>query len=696
MAHTLAGRCAAEHPPSRVRQREMVSVMNLRRRPVLGLVLVACLIVVGWWALRSPQTPTASPPASPATHLEQPPPAPAPSAIDEAAATKPASGFATLRGRVIDAATRKAVREFELRFAEWGRTAPDQKVPTAQKFRTDDGRFEWQRLPPGQWSVIAEATGYQRFITDLKLVQGATTPELVVPLVRGYTLRGRVYDQASGAGIASAHIGFHETGKHRFEGEWRLRPRTRSQAGGAFILNGIPPGRITLEVHADNYASRELDVAVDDSTAPLEVALSSGGSIAGRLTAADGATSIAGSASLSLDDGSYSGSSARTNEAGEFSFRNLGPGNYRLTGRGLGGSATRKIALAENERVEGVILALRGGSTIRGTVTGLRPAELKALSINARPHPYTFAADAPASINERGEYELRDVQPGHILLTADVSMRKQLAKAVEVPAGSDINVDIDFPRGARVSGRVTQRGRPVAGAWLEPRPVNLAADRIFNYGASTSATGEYVIEDLEPGEYTIGIDGYKSRPFQVSGDTVFDIDASPQLAGRVLEDNGTVPIAEAQLEVWPADPKSSRIWAFDRSDHYGRFAMAGLEPRDFILTLYKPGYEMFRERIAYVSPLLDMTIRLRRDAGVQVRAHDASTGKPLRKLLATEMLGDRATVKVSVPLDEQGMGYVPSALAGTTLAFWTDGYAPQTVSAWDGDRLDLKFVREQR
>ena len=325
----------------------------------------------------------------------------------------------------------------------------------------------------------------------------------------------------------------------------------------------------------------------------------------------------------------------------------------------------------------------------------MRPAQLKSLSINARPHPYAFAPDAPASINERGEYELRDVQPGPVLLTADVSMRKQLSKAVEVPAGSDITVDLNFPRGARVSGRVTQRGKPVVGAWLEPAPVHLAAE-VFNYGASTSATGEYVIEDLAPGEYTISIDGFKSRPFQVTGDTVFDIDASPQLAGRILEDNGKVPVVEAELHVWPADPTSSRIRAFDRSDNYGRFAMAGLEPRDFVFTVYKPGYEIFRERIVYASPTVDMTIRLSRGVGVQVRAHDSASGKPLQKLSAYEMIGNRNGLQLQVPLDERGVGYMPGGLAGTTVAFWAEGYVTQTVSDWNGESLDLKFVRGRR
>jgi hypothetical protein len=274
-------------------------------------------------------------------------------------------------------------------------------------------------------------------------------------------------------------------------------------------------------------------------------------------------------------------------------------------------------------------------------------------------------------------------------------MRRQLARMIDVPANTDMTVDFDFPRGARISGRVTQRGRPVAGAWLEPRPAEDRED-FYMYGAATSPTGQYVIDDVPPGEYTIWIDGYKSRPFQVAGDTVFDIDASPQLAGRILEDNGKVPIAEAELVVWPVDPKTSKSRAFNVSDSYGRFAMAGLEPRDFVMTVYKPGYAMYRERIAFAAPVLDMTIRLRRDAGVEVRAHDAATGKPLRKLTVSEVRGERPTFQVPVPLDEEGAGYIPGALAGTAVDFWAEGYVTQSVREWDGERLSLKFVRQPR
>jgi hypothetical protein len=661
----------------------------------LGLAVIACL-VVAWWSLRSHEAPVAHAPAAAAT--DQALAAPIRREEPDKAATPPSHpgrALSAFRGRVIDAASREPVREFELRFAEWGRTS-NQQTPGPQKFQTDDGRFEWQQLPPGHWMMIAEAAGYQPFfLQSIELLEGRTTSEVVLPLVRGYALRGRVYDLASNSGIASASITYHPAGEGFYQGNFRLRPSTQSGKDGTFILNGVPPGRVTLDVSAQKYAARELDLTVDDDTAPLEVGLSGGSIISGRLTASDGATSVAGWAGLyrMKSSGSYGGE-GRTNEAGEFSFDSLEPGNYRLVGRGPGGSASREFVIAESERIEGVILALGAGPTIRGTVTGLRPEDLKQLSITLTPEG-EMGLGTEASINERGEYELRNARPGRGRLSADVNMRKQLARMIDVAANADMTVDLDFPRGARVSGRVTQRGRPVAGAWLEPRPVE-PRDDFHMYGARTAATGQYMIDDVPPGEYTIWIDGFKSRPFLVSSDTVFDIDASPQLAGRILEDNGKVPIVEAELAVWPADPKTSKSRALDHSDAYGRFALAGLEPRDFVMTVYKPGYALYRERIAYAAPVLDMTIRLRRDTGVEVRAHDAATGKPLRKLVASEMRGDRPTFQVSVPLDEEGAGYIPGALAGTAIDFWAEGYVTRSVSEWDGERLSLMFVREQR
>jgi hypothetical protein len=200
------------------------------------------------------------------------------------------------------------------------------------------------------------------------------------------------------------------------------------------------------------------------------------------------------------------------------------------------------------------------------------------------------------------------------------------------------------------------------------------------------------MEDLAAGEYVVFVGNYKSPPVQISGDTVFDIDVPlTQLAGRVFEEGGKVPVVGAEVDLWPAELGSPQIRLHDRSNHFGQFALAGLEPGEFMLTAYKPGFEMFRERISYPSPVADVTIRLRQNTGVPITVRDARSGKPLRQVIAIEMIGDRNGSRLQLHLDESGIGNLPSALAGSTISFWAYGHGSTMIHDWSGQPLDLQL-----
>ena len=179
---------------------------------------------------------------------------------------------------------------------------------------------------------------------------------------------------------------------------------------------------------------------------------------------------MAGAAGLfNLDEGF--GGTGRTGEAGEFSFQHLAPGRYQLTGQAEGGAATQEIVLARNQRIEGIVLALSAGRSIRGVVTGLRPADLKRVSISLRRSGDAGNPYADVRVDDRGGFVLQSVQPGPVQVVADVTMRRQVLRTIEIPANSDITVNLDFPSGARLSGRVTRGGKPLSNVWLEPLPV---------------------------------------------------------------------------------------------------------------------------------------------------------------------------------------------------------------------------------
>ncbi len=667
-----------------------------RHRFALGLALVVGLLLLGRFAMRPDDAVNAPSRTERPASIESPSAkAQLPAAAGHASNSAPpadtsASAFGSLRGRVIDAVTRKPVRRFEVQFHGAQASEDGDEAPGARTFQTVDGRFEWEYLPPGNWTVTVRAPGYQRFkVADLALPKGEATPEIVLPLRPGRALRGRLYDEASSAGIAGGRVSFREAGTERFAKDWSTRVPVSSASDGSFVLDGVPPGRVTLEIGAQDYASRELDVS-GSNTSTVEIALSAGGTLAGRLTSADGTTPVAGMVGLFHLDQGFGGTN-RTGETGEFSFEHLSEGRYQLTGQAADGAATREVVLAHNQRVKGIVLALGAGSSIHGFVTGLRPEDMKRLSISLRRDdsgtPY-----AEARVDDRGAYVLHGVQPGRTVVVADVAMRRQISKTVEVPASSDITADLEFPTGARLSGRVTHGAKPAVGVWLTPQPA--VEQPIFNYGTSTSNEGKYVIEDLAPGEYAIVIRGYRSRPVQVSGDTVFDIDVPfAQLAGRVLEDRGEIPVVGADVDIWPAEPGSARIRLHDRSNDFGQFELAGLESGDFLLTAYKPGYEMFRKRISYSSPVTGVTVRLRQEIGAQIRVRETASGKPLQQIFLIEKLGDRDGSRVDVHLDDAGQGYIPSALAGSTLSFSAMGYVPTMIRGWNGMSIDLQLER---
>ncbi len=625
-------------------------------------------------------------PAAPSAAAQSAPPA-------EVATPAPnvSSSGATLKGLVIDAATRQPVREFNMEFHALHQPQPGDVAPGARTFRTKDGRFEWSDIPPRRWIVTTSARGYQRLDLDGLQLSTDDPTEVVMPLQRGHALRGRVYDETSGAGIASATISFREAHIGRFEGNFRMRVSTTSGKDGSFVLDGVPAGSIIVSVHAlPKYGSREIDVAIGERTAPLQVALSTGGSLKGYLAAADG-TPVAGWISLNNPDEGV-GSSRRTNDAGEFSFERLRPGRYRMTGRAGDRTVTREFVLAKDERREGLVLALNEAArSIRGVVTGLRAGELERLEVLSFAEA-TFEDIGRTRVDARGAYEIKGVQPGSVVVKASINRGRHLTKKVQMPADSDLVVNLEFPRGSRLSGNVTRGGKPVAGFWLEPRAVN--EQPLYFDGVGTSERGEYAIEDVPNGEYYILLGSYRSRNFEVNGDTVFDIDVpGTRLSGRTVEEGGKVPVVGADVFVWSTQAQSTRVHWQNRSNHLGEFEIVGLEPGDYMVSAYKPGYEMHRERFSYNAGSEPMTLRLRQGQGVAIRLLDASNGQPLRNAQLGETIDGRYGSGIRLRLDENGVAYIPRALTGSTLRFHSQSYITAEIAEWDGQEMDVRLQR---
>jgi hypothetical protein len=516
-------------------------------------------------------------------------------------------------------------------------------------------------------------------VDEFQVSAEGPTRELVIPLLRGFAVRGHVFELSTRAAIVDARISFQQVGVA--ESFSRSRAFAESNENGSFTLDGVPGGDIVLTVGARDHAYRELAVAVDEYTPPQEIGLSSGGTIAGIVTTTAGVP-IKSTVQL---EGPGPGHLGETNDAGQFAYRHMPPGRYRVSVDTSVGSARQEFALGQDETKDGVVLIVGAGRTVRGTVVGLRPEQLQTTHLLLRTESEN--ASLTGRPDEWGAYALTGVPPGHAVMTA-LGPGVRFDTTVEVPTDQDVTLDIVFPTGARLSGRVTQGGEPAAQKNIWMRPVEDQSNTL--YRTSTSGDGVYEIEGLPPGEYRLRVDEDINRAITMASDTVLDIDIpSVQLSARVVEDGASVPVVGANVYVRGSAPETARVQGDKQTDDFGQFTFTGIEPGEIVLIVYKPGYELYRETIAYSSPITNRTIALRKSTGVEVRVQPGSRRFPRGFTITQSFPGNGYVVDLWMPLDREGAGHVPIALAGTTLQIGRFSGDPIMIEKWDGQPFEL-------
>ena len=269
-------------------------------------------------------------------------------------------------------------------------------------------------------------------------------------------------------------------------------------------------------------------------------------SISGKVTVkGKPAVGIVVTANVSRDDGRVKRNRARTDQTGSYRITNLPAGTYTLlplTPALVPGNQSDSVVVAEGEQVEDVNLELAPGGVITGKITDSEGEPIIGERVTISPvsehFPRGYSRVAVTRIfsgdnstDDRGVYRVFGLPAGKYRVSAGsysgIGNSREHYKETFYPSVSDVekatiievtegsetnNIDIVLGRPVaafKVAGRVVdETGRPVPNIRYGVGRTIEHNDRSSSSSSSvgnevTNANGEFRLENLVPGRYTI-------------------------------------------------------------------------------------------------------------------------------------------------------------------------------------------------
>jgi hypothetical protein len=383
----------------------------------------------------------------PATAFPQPPARDTPT---------PLHGTATIRGRVLDAASGRPLSRVEVR-------AGSGQGPVASGLTDGDGKYDLTDLPAGTYTVMATKANYVRTAWGeqrpegpgkrLALADGQRLENINLVLKRGGVVAGRIVDEF-GDPVTDVFV---MAMRYQYvQGSRRLMPSGRSGTTndiGEYRLYGLSPGQYFISATLRNMAGPMADVTDRSGYAPTFYPGTGNVAEAQRVSIAAGQTmpninlsllpiQTARVSGIALDiDGkplangmvsvvprimalSMGGNMSPVKPDGTFVISNLTPGDYTLRTNAPNGESASTDITVTGADISDLVLAVTKPSLVRGRIVFTGSA-----NTSAPPVPTTidlgawreWAMGQPvrigAKIKDDATFEM-SVAPGHVQVRA--------------------------------------------------------------------------------------------------------------------------------------------------------------------------------------------------------------------------------------------------------------------------------------
>ena len=497
-----------------------------------------------------------------------------------------------------------------------------------------DGGFELAGVPvDGAYVGVSHEGWYAH--PPVSVLPGTDAVELTI--VRGARIEGRVLD-AAGDALAGARVqvtsrfnpyDFLSQGMRIVE----VEPRETDERG-RFVISPVPPGSgLSVRAWRDDRApeSAEAPVLEPGGVWRVDFTLRAGARLAGHVLDLDDApvsnvtlqlqpASIEIS-NISMDKATWE-TKATSDHTGAFAFDGLGAGEYvvRIASKRYRPAASGTLALEPGDVVDDIVMRADPGLAVKGVVLDVDGQPLAGARVRANRPPSFMDPTVvmeqglrqPDWSDAEGRFELSGFDDEQLHVSA--SLQGHVSGRVTTTAGRN-DVVITLRPTMSVSGLVLSMvdGEPVESfslgltpeggmfdmadmANMEQRFERLVRPRRFH-----GETGEFVLEDVVPGSYVLGVSatGYGNTEVDdievlADGPTLGVIVVLPPecaVTGVVLDSVTGEPLADVTATTGDPGLMSMISSAIGGGGHStrtgpdGRFRLGGLGTGGFKLTL---------------------------------------------------------------------------------------------------------------
>jgi Carboxypeptidase regulatory-like domain len=485
---------------------------------------------------------------------------------------RPAPATAIIRGRVVAADTGRP-----LRFAQLGLTAPELGNQTRAASTDFDGRYEFNRLPAGRYSLVVDRRGYLSLRygqrrpleqgTPLQLLERQVLERVDFALPKMSVIAGRVTDESGDPMAGVTVVALRST---YVEGRRRLVMASRAafvrtDDEGRYRLSGLPPGAYfvvgtTQETWTSTAGGRRQVMGFAPTYFPGTVA--AGG--AARITVGMAA---------------------------------------RLTGRDL------SMVPARTATVSGVVRDSHG--------RWLAGEDLQLTEQFGSPDGGGESLARFVLVGADGTFSIPDVPPGEYKLSAqtpaDPGGRREVGSLAVVVNGADVeNLAVTTSAGWSATGRISMdNGAAPPGSFrrinISGRPSNptLNSDNPAEGQGQVNADWSFFVSSIHgPARFRVDLpDGWMVKAVlhdgrditetpvemrsgeELSGVQVVVTDRAGAVTGQLVDSrggpslNGTVIVFASDRNKWSADSPYVRA---ARPDQQGQYRIGGLPPGEYV------------------------------------------------------------------------------------------------------------------